>query len=105
MIQYDMQSHFTPGEVGIGERILNAGYDNMQAVAESIFAYAMDVVYAHAGFYIDWGYGPGGIQDPAGHRDAILSASYTEVGIDWTAELDPDTEVGQPDDPALWNAL
>lgn len=94
MIQYDSQSHQLPGESGLADRMREAGYDQLRAVGESIYAYSYDVEYAHAGFYIDWGYGPGGIQDPAGHRDAILNGTYTEVGIDWTAENNSSTQVG-----------
>ncbi len=94
MIQHDMQAHFTPGEVGIGDRMRNGGYENLRLGAESIFAFAYDVEYAHAGFYIDWGNGPGGIQDPAGHRESILNGGFTEVGVEWTSELDPNTQVG-----------
>lgn len=82
MIQYDQQAHFLPGEPGLIERFENGGFVfNGGGAAENIFAYSQDALHAHAGFYIDWGNGPGGIQDPAGHRDTILSASMTQVGL------------------------
>lgn len=94
MVAEDTQSHNLPGEPGLLERFQNAGYDNIRLIAENIFAFAENPLYAHAGFYIDWGYGPGGIQDPAGHREAILNGTFTEIGISWVAETDPSTSVG-----------
>jgi len=94
MIEFDQQSHNLPGESGLGGRISEGGYDNFAAVSESVFAYAFDELYAHAGFYIDWGLGPNGIQDPAGHREAMLSGNFTEVGIAWEAEDSSSTTVG-----------
>ncbi|MEM1388869.1 MAG: CAP domain-containing protein, partial [Pseudomonadota bacterium] len=93
MIEEDEQSHRLPGEASLGDRVRDAGY-NFNRLAENIFAYTTDPVYGHAGFYIDWGFGPGGIQDPAGHRNAILSASYKEIGIAAVAEANPNTQVG-----------
>lgn len=84
MIAEDTQSHNLPGEPSLGGRIQDAGY-NPVLVGESIYSYARNVLYAHAGFYIDWGYGPDGIQDPAGHRLAMLDPEFTEVGIAFTA--------------------
>ncbi|NEX46607.1 CAP domain-containing protein [Pseudotabrizicola algicola] len=94
VIQFDTQSHRLPGEAGLLERIRAAGYSNIAAVAENVFAYARDPVYAHAGFYIDWGNSPTGIQQPAGHRDAILNRNYQEVGMGVLSENDPATRVG-----------
>lgn len=94
MIDNDSQSHNLPGEIGLLARVVDAGYTNVASVGESIFAFSQDVEYAHAAFYIDWGFGPGGIQDPAGHRNSILSATFTEVGIAWVEETDPSTSVG-----------
>ncbi|MEM6487648.1 MAG: CAP domain-containing protein [Pseudomonadota bacterium] len=81
MIEFGEQSHNLPGEPGLGERITQAGYTGWTQLAENVFAYAIDVLYGHAAYYIDWGNGPGGIQSPAGHRNSILSPTYTEVGI------------------------
>ncbi|MEM7745607.1 MAG: CAP domain-containing protein [Pseudomonadota bacterium] len=93
MVQYDEQSHNLPGEPGLGQRVINAGYD-FNAIAENIFAFSRSALYGHAGFYIDWGYGPGGIQDPAGHRDSILNATYAEVGIGVLENVDDNLDVG-----------
>ena len=91
LLQYDTQSHHLPDEPGLGQRILDAGYD-FGSVGENVFSYAQDPLYAHAGFYIDWGYGPDGIQDPPGHRDAILNSSFTEIGIAYQPNLGVDDE-------------
>ncbi|CUH82626.1 CAP domain-containing protein [Tropicibacter naphthalenivorans] len=110
MIAQDEQSHNLAGEASLLNRMLNAGYEDLRQVAENIYAYAEDPLYAHAGFYIDWGYDAvdisggtlvsnwqstgDGIQDNPGHRNSILSATYTEVGLSWTQDSDPSTEVG-----------
>lgn len=110
MIETDTQSHSLPGEARLGARITNAGYSGWSNVGENIYAYTKDPLFGHAGFMIDWGFDDAdfengslrddwqtigdGIQDGAGHRVAILSAAYTEIGIGVLAETDPDTRVG-----------
>lgn len=94
LIRHDAQSHQLPGEAGLGERVTTAGYTNWSRVAENVYSYTTDPVHGHAGFYIDWGNGPGGIQNPAGHRNTILSNVLTEVGISAIAENNPATQVG-----------
>src|SRR5262249_40375589 len=37
--------------------------------------------YGHAGFNVDWGNGPGGMQSPPGHRENIANPSFREVGV------------------------
>lgn len=92
-IAADTQSHFLPNEPGLIDRIREAGYDP-SSVAENIFAYPESIEAAHAGFAIDWGVGPHGIQEPAGHRISMTNSLYREVGIDITEEHDPNTSVG-----------
>jgi len=94
MIQFDQQSHNLPGEAGLGERITDAGYTGWSTVGENIFAYSRSALYAHVGFFVDWGNGPNGMQDPAGHRIAILSDRYSEIGIAAPSEMDASTSVG-----------
>ena len=110
MISHDAQSHQLPGEASLGDRISAAGYDAWTRLNENIYAYAYDPVYAHAGFYIDWGYDDedysgsslrsnwqslgDGIQDPAGHRIAILNGELSEVGISVLQENNSATQVG-----------
>lgn len=62
------------------ERIAAAGYVRVYA-GENIFAYAKNVNHGHAGFQIDWGSGPGGMQSPRGHRDSIHNPLFREVGV------------------------
>jgi Ca2+-binding RTX toxin-like protein/uncharacterized protein YkwD len=96
MIQFDQQSHQLPGEAGLLDRIVSAGYDWQFSVrvGENIFAFSQSVVFGHAAFAIDWGFGPNGIQDPAGHRVNMLDQGFQEVGIAITEESNPSTLVG-----------
>ncbi|NQV26308.1 MAG: hypothetical protein HQ518_18290, partial [Rhodopirellula sp.] len=96
MIQFDQQSHQLPGESGLLDRDVSAGYDWQFSVrvGENIFAFSQSVIYGHAAFVIDWGYGPNGIQDPAGHRINMLDQGFQEVGMAIVEETDPSTMVG-----------
>jgi len=96
MIQFDQQSHQLPGEAGLLDRDVAAGYDweFSVRVGENIFAYSQSVIYAHAAFVIDWGFGPNGIQEPAGHRINMLDQGFQEVGISIVEESNPATLVG-----------
>lgn len=80
MIAANEQEHQLPGEPTVGDRLRAAGYD-FQAAGENIFAYALDPLYTHAAFMLDWGSGPGGMQPGAGHRTNILDPDYREVGV------------------------
>ena len=109
MIDADEQAHQLPGEAALGDRVRAAGYD-FSRVTENIFASAKDAVHGHAGFFIDWGGDAedvvngqliadwrttgDGIQDPPGHRNNILGAGVTEVGIGVLPEADTNTDVG-----------
>lgn len=68
-----------PGD-SMGTRITRQGYV-YSTVAENVYAYADNPWHAHAGFNIDWGNGPGGMQSPAGHRLAIHNGTFREIGI------------------------
>lgn len=86
MIAADQQTHQAPGEPALGARANNAGYTNWSQVGENVYAFAEGVVHAHAGFALDWGGDPNdpnttGIQDPPGHRENMMEATYREVGI------------------------
>jgi uncharacterized protein YkwD len=96
MIAADTQSHRLPGEADLLQRAINAGYAPTR-VGENIFAFSESVLFGHAGFVIDWGNDTqsiGGIQNPAGHRELLLSGNYREIGIAITAENDIRTQVG-----------
>ncbi|MEM9782433.1 MAG: CAP domain-containing protein [Pseudomonadota bacterium] len=94
MIDADDQAHQLLGEPDLGARIENAGYIGWRRVAENIFAFADDVVHGHAAYFIDWGYGPNGVQLLPGHRLNLLSADYREVGIASIAVPDDGRSVG-----------
>ncbi|MGE5609051.1 MAG: CAP domain-containing protein [Bacillota bacterium] len=96
MITYDEQSHQLPNEVGLPNRTSQAGYlgKTYTAVGENVYAYSYSVFYGHAGFAIDWGEGPGGMQNPAGHRDNLMDPEFKEVGIAITVQNDSSKNVG-----------
>ena len=94
MIDQDAQSHQLSGEAGLGARISAAGYDHWDFLAENIYAYTQSPAYGHAGFFIDWGGGNGGMQNPAGHRINIMRENLTEVGIGVVNDTSGSTSVG-----------
>jgi uncharacterized protein YkwD len=63
-----------------GNRVSRQGY-LWQYIEENIYAYATTPWMAHAAFNIDWGYGPGGMQSPPGHRLAIHNPIHREIGV------------------------
>ncbi len=85
MIGAGLQAHQVPGEADFGTRLSDAGYRYTSA-GENIYAYATGALDAHAGFMIDWGAGPDGMQNPAGHRTNILDPDYREVGVGIVAD-------------------
>lgn len=99
----DEQSHQVSGEVSLGVRVDATGY-NWSALAENVYAFTENADHAHAGFVIDWGYDTGetsatraggdGIQDPAGHRDALTTQGFSQIGIDFLADASGATRVG-----------
>ncbi|MCK9543050.1 MAG: Ig-like domain-containing protein [Novosphingobium sp.] len=93
MINAQKQSHQVPGEAGLGARITAEGYV-FTAAGENVYAYVEDPLFSFAGFMVDWGNGPDGMQAPAGHRNNIMNAGYREVGIDYTEEGRPGTSLG-----------
>jgi Ca2+-binding RTX toxin-like protein len=111
LIATDSQTHQADGEPDLGQRITNAGYTGFRRAGENVYSYSYDVIYGHAGFYIDWGfdavdlYSNGavrsdfaslgdGIQDAYGHRVNMLSPYFSEVGMAMVAETDSSTTVG-----------
>lgn len=81
----DMATQGYQGHIGSdgsdpGDRITQAGYP-WSTYGENVYAYARSVFHGHAGFEVDWGTGPGGMQDPPGHRLNIHGANFREVGI------------------------
>jgi hypothetical protein len=90
LISIDDQTH-----TGQFDRIDAAGF-KYTAAAGIVFSYSEHTVYGHAGFNIDWGSGPYGMQDPPGHRNAIMSTNtyFSNVGYAVVPENDISTEVG-----------
>ena len=70
---------FSPGDT-LSLRVAEFGY-NYSTLSENVFDKAKSAFYGHAGFEIDWGYGPFGMQDPPGHREAIHSPNNREIGV------------------------
>ena len=93
MIDTDSQEHQVAGESALGTRVQAAGY-NFNLVGENIFAFGDSMLHAHAGFMIDWGNGPGGMQSPPGHRLNIMHASFREAGLGVLQDSNPGTSVG-----------
>ncbi len=93
MLQVDQQTHQAPGEPRLGDRVRAAGYSFL-LVGENIFAFTQNVVEGHASLVIDWGNGPGGMQEPAGHRITYMNPEYTEVGISILADPNTTNKVG-----------
>lgn len=81
MISADEQSHQVDGEPALGQRATNFGYTNWSNLGENVYAYARGIDHGHAGFAIDWGDEPNGIQDPPGHRVSMMNPTFREVGI------------------------
>ncbi|SKA79731.1 Cysteine-rich secretory protein family protein [Prosthecobacter debontii] len=74
------QTHFSANGDDVGDRALDAGY-NFSTLGENVFAFAASVLNGHAGFQVDWGAGPGGMQSGRGHRVNIHDEDFREVGI------------------------
>lgn len=70
----------TPALADPGSRAKAAGYQYSN-LGENVFINAESVEHGHAGFDVDWGPGPFGMQSPPGHRNTIHSATFVEVGI------------------------
>ncbi len=96
MIETDSQSHDLDG-LNLLDRVQTAGgfdFSGGGRIGENIFAYTEDVEHGHAGFIIDWGVSPTGIQNPPGHRDSLINPEFREVGISILSEADDQTIVG-----------
>ncbi|MEN9733972.1 MAG: hypothetical protein RLZ45_1967 [Verrucomicrobiota bacterium] len=62
------------------DRINAVGYP-WRILGENVYAFSKSVPFGHAGFEVDWGIGPGGMQDPPGHRISNHDTRFREVGI------------------------
>lgn len=93
LIRRDDQDHD-----GQFDLIDTAGF-HFRAARGNVFSYMENALQGHAAFNIDWGYDGGdgsGMQNPRGHRLAIMSIDndYTNVGLAAVAESDSNTSVG-----------
>lgn len=89
MVSMDQQSHALDG-LNIPQRIMAGGYgSNWLKAGENLFAATHTLIHGHSGMVIDWGDEDGngispfgsGIQNPAGHRLALLDRQFKEMGI------------------------
>jgi Ca2+-binding RTX toxin-like protein len=93
MIATDSQTHQAPGEADLGTRFMTAGYA-FQTGGENVYAFATSPLDAQAGFVVDWGPGPDGMQSPAGHRDNLMNGAFREIGVAVVNETSSATQVG-----------
>jgi len=94
LIDADAQTHQLPGGPSVLERIEAEGYAP-RAWAENVYAYSEGALFAHAGLVVDWGGGTAdGMQAGRGHRVALASPVYRDLGVAALAEDDPATRVG-----------
>ncbi|MDI1315551.1 CAP domain-containing protein [Prosthecobacter sp.] len=100
MVTSDQQAHSLDG-LSLNLRLINGGYSaNWLNLGENLFASAQSPIHNHAAFVIDWGDGNGatagygnGIQNPAGHRDLLMSAAMKEIGIGFQSIAIPGSNV------------
>lgn len=86
MLAGAFQSHVGSDGSNPGSRITGAGY-SWTTYGENVFASARSATHGHAGFEVDWGGGPGGMQTPAGHRQNIHNPNFREIGVAVTNAL------------------
>src|SRR5579885_764881 len=94
MIAANTQSHQLPGELSFDQRDTAAGYTGWSTLGENVYAYAQSDLYAQAGFMVEWGSGPNGMQNPAGHRANIMDPDFREVGVGVVQDTTPGALVG-----------
>jgi hypothetical protein len=100
MVTSDQQAHSLDG-LTLDQRVMNGGYSaNWLNLGENLFASAQSPLHTHAAFVIDWGDGNGatagygnGIQNPAGHRDLLMSVAMKEIGIGFQSIAIPGSNV------------
>lgn len=94
LIARDSQDH--NGQI---EEVTKSGF-SCNGGRFSVFAFARNALYAHAALNIDWGgeEETGGVQDPPGHRHAIMgefdNVSLSNVGLALVEDSDSNTSVG-----------
>jgi len=95
----DLIARDTQDHNGQFDRISASGF-SCNGGRVSVFSFAKSALNAHAALNIDWGNGPNGMQDPPGHREAIMGVwpfagpGLTNVGLALVPDNDPVTQVG-----------
>ncbi len=94
----DLIARDTQDHTGQIDKVTNSGFD-CNGGRFSVFAFARSALYGHAALNIDWGgtAATGGVQDPPGHRYAIMGdfdVSLSNVGLALVEESNPATSVG-----------
>lgn len=80
MFENTYQGHKDDAGLDSGDRIILNDY-SWSTFGENVFSTSKGNLYGHAGFQIDWGLGPNGIQNPPGHRVTIHNTAFKEIGI------------------------
>lgn len=81
MFNTGIQSHNqTNPDKDLVARINEVGYA-WNSLGENIYASSRNPWHGHAGFQIDWGNNPDGMQPGRGHRMNVHSPNFREVGI------------------------
>lgn len=77
------------------QRVTDAGFHYTNGRG-SVFSYTRNGIYGHAGFNIDWGSGPGGMQTARGHRAGLMATdgNYTNIGVAVVEVTDSGKKVG-----------
>ncbi|MCK5922238.1 MAG: hypothetical protein KAG66_14940, partial [Methylococcales bacterium] len=90
MIAVDRQTH--DGQV---DRANSQGL-TCKAYHGNVFSHSKNALHAHVGYNIDWGDGPGGMQQGRLHRLGIMSLDgiFSNVGIASIRETNSNTRVG-----------
>jgi hypothetical protein len=95
LIARDAQDH-----TGQLDKVAASGF-SCNGTLVSVFSFSQSALHAHAALNIDWGNGPGGMQDPPGHRNAIMgvwpfggTGYIANVGLAMVAESNGATQVG-----------
>jgi len=95
LIARDAQDH--NGQL---DRVATSGF-SCNGTLVSVFSFSQSALNAHAALNIDWGNGPGGMQSPPGHRNAIMgvwpfggTGYIANVGLAMVAENNGATQVG-----------
>ena len=80
MLETGFQGHVSSDGYGLGKRVSNQDY-KWRRLNENVYAYSESVDHGHAGFTVNWGRGPRGMQAPPIHRESLLDPDFNELGV------------------------